>query len=250
MSRLSGRRLLLTRDADDAADWIAALSAEGATPIVLPCIATEPLITPALAGVFAAALAAADWLVVTSRRGADAVATLLAEAGNARLPDRVRLAAVGPATAGRLCEHFGRVDLIGTSTAAALAADLADEPSLQAGTRCILALAANAGDTLAATLQSVGASVQRFDVYRTVPAPPQSPKRPWSSLDCAAVIFASPTAVTGFANQVDVDTACQMVTIGPSTSTAVREHDWTVAAEAREPNLSAIIDSMLESTHA
>ncbi|MNC95772.1 Uroporphyrinogen-III synthase HemD [compost metagenome] len=63
------------------------------------------------------------------------------------------------------------------------------------------------------------------------------------------MIFASPTAVAGFANQIDVDKSGVFVTIGPSTSKAVRERRWDVAAEAREPSLSGIIASMLETTH-
>jgi uroporphyrinogen-III synthase len=113
----------------------------------------------------------------------------------------------------------------------------------------VLALASNAGPDLASRLAAAGAVVKRFDLYRTVPARPVDPRRPLSGLGCDTVIFASPTAVAGFANQVAVDKAGVFVTIGPSTSQAVRERSWEVAAEAREPSLSGIIASMLESTH-
>jgi len=246
MPRLTGRKLLLTRSADDSAEWASALAAEGATPIVLPCVRSEPLGDVALAGRLAAAIARADWLVCTSRRGVDRVAEL---AGTV-LPASVKLAAVGKATAQRFREHFGRCDLAGQGTAAALGAELVARTDLRPGARLVLALASNAGPDLAARLRAAGSTVERFDVYRTVPAGPLDPRRPLSGLGCDTVIFASPTAVQGFANQIEVDRTGQFVTIGPSTSKAVRARHWDVAAEAREPSLSGIIESMLEATHA
>jgi uroporphyrinogen-III synthase len=290
MPRLTGRRLLLTRSAEDTADWAEALAAEGATTVDLPCIQSEAIAAPALAAQLADALAAADWLVLTSRRGVDALAALLKAAlhdaqalaatrdaqplaatrdaqpyaaahdtqpfearslatapPDTALPESVKLAAVGTATAASARAHFGRVELVGTSTGAALARELATLPAIRAGARCVLALAENAGDTLARTLGAAGASVRRFDVYRTLPAAPLEPKHRLSALACDTVVFASPSAVTGFEHQVNVDTACQFVTIGPSTSAAVRAREWTVAAEAAEPSLSGIIDAVLES---
>jgi uroporphyrinogen-III synthase len=258
MPRLAGRKLLITRSADDAGDWARTLALEGATPIVFPCVHSEPVGDAALARSLAAAISRADWLVCTSRRGVDRVAAL---AGTA-VPSTVRLAAVGTATAARFREHFGRCDLVGGGTAAALGAELREHLSVppdatarpdaarRPDARCVLALATNAGPDLAAALTAAGATVERFDVYRTVPAGPLEPRRPLSGLGCDTVIFASPTAVRGFANQVHVDRAGAFVTIGPSTSKAVRAQRWDVAAEAREPSLSGIIASMLEATHA
>lgn len=248
MTRLTGRRPLVTRSAEDALAWAAALTAEGADPIVLPCIRTETIAAPELAERLRAAIADCDWLIFTSRRGVDALADLAIDLPAAG----IRFATVGRATADRLRDCFAAVasiDLIGEGTAAMLARELALDPAIGNGARCVLVLAANAGDSLERTLAAAGATVERCDVYRTLPAAPVEPKRPLSSLGCDAVLFASPTAVTGFDNLVDVDFAAQIVTIGPSTSAAVRAHDWQVAAEAREPSLSGIIDSLLETTH-
>jgi uroporphyrinogen-III synthase len=173
----------------------------------------------------------------------------VAELVGTGLPPELRLAAVGEATAARCRERFGRIDLAGQGTAARLGRARAARPELRAGARAVLALASNAGPDLAAALAAAGAAVERFDVYRTIPAGPLAPRRALSGFGCDTVIFASPTAVTGFANQVDVDKPGVFVTIGPSTSKAVREHRWDVAAEAKEPSLSGIIDSMLETTH-
>jgi uroporphyrinogen-III synthase len=243
--RLRGRKLLITRSAEDAAEWEQRLAAEGATPIVFPCVRSEPLGDALLASRVSAAITGADWLVCTSRRGVDRVAELV----GTTVPARLQLAAVGAATAARFREHFGRCDLVGQGTAAALGAELAGRLDQGRPARCVFALASNAGPDLPRRLAAAGAVVERFDLYRTVPARPIDPRRPLSGLGCDTVIFASPTAVAGFANQVAVDKAGVFVTIGPSTSQAVRERSWQVAAEAREPSLSGIIASMLESTH-
>lgn len=243
MTRLTGCRPLLTRSAGDSAQWAAALRAEGARPTVLPCITTEVIDASGLGAKLDAAAVAADWIVFTSRRGVDAFTDLVATPP----PSSARLAAVGESTAARLTERFGRVDLTGPGNAADLAATLGAR--VAHGDRCVLVLAQNADDRLERGLVAAGASVDRFDVYRTVPAPPADPRRELSSFDCNAVIFASPTAVTGFANQVNVDTPTDFVTIGPSTSAAVRARRWNVTAEARKPGLSGIIESLLEANH-
>ena len=69
----------------------------------------------------------------------------------------------------------------------------------------LLAVAENAGDTLERALQAAGARCTRLDVYRTVPAPAGRARRPLSTLRVDNVVLASPSAVTGFVHQVDVD---------------------------------------------
>jgi len=242
-ARLTGRKLLLTRSIEDSDTWAEALAAEGALPIVFPCIETASCDSPGLARQIIEAAAEADWIVFTSRRGVDAFADLVPQASDIT----ARIAVVGDATAGRAIEQLGRVDLAGAGTASQLATLLAS--AIAPGVKCLLALAANAGDTLERTLTEAGAAVTRCDVYRTIPKQPAAQRRPLSTLGCDAVIFASPTAVTGFRNQVDVDIENQFVTIGPSTSAAVRQHDWDVAAEAKEPSLTGIIESIVETEH-
>ena len=245
MSRLNGRTVMLTRGDEDSADWADVLANEGALPIILPCIETEPFDDPQLAAAIAEAIQDAAWIIFTSRRGVDAFAALF---GN-DLPASVKVAAVGKATAESCVARFGNVDHIGGGTAEALGAELAHDPSIRNGAHCLLALAANAGRLLERRLSGAGASVARYHVYRTIPIEPRHPKRALSTFGCDTVIFASPSAVTGFDNQIDVDTAAQFVTIGPSTSAAVRALDWNVAAEAKEPSLTGIIESIVETPH-
>jgi|GEM_PF-192889 len=267
-ARLTGRRILLTRSDEDSATWARALEEIGAVPVTLPCIDAEPLGDDALGRELRDAARAADWLVFTSRRGVEAFVRLAGEqalassdvpakaptdgssldgaqraAGAAQgAARRPRIAVVGPATAEAATRLLGHVDLVGErGTAESLA-----ESMTSAGvsdTRVVLALAENARDVLETRLRAAGAECRRFDVYRTVPAAPQTPKLALSALSVDAVWLASPSAVEGFANRVDVDADVPLVAIGPSTATAMRARGLSVAAEARAPSFEGLLEA-------
>jgi uroporphyrinogen-III synthase len=239
-SAAGGHRVLLTRAAEDCAAWAAELEARGAAVVVLPCIVTHTLDSPALRAA-AHAAAAAHWWVFTSRRGVEAFAAL--EPGTT--PANARIATVGDATGAAARTHFGRADLTGADgTAQGLAAALVATGDM-AGTTVLAALAANAPDTLERALTAAGARCTRLDVYRTEPlAAPQGAKRALSALGADRIVHASPTAVTGLVQQVDLDRDAAIYTIGPSTTAAARAAGLKVTAQAREPNLAGILEAM------
>jgi len=183
--RLAGARVLITRSEDDSAEWAEELERRGARPVLLPCIRSEPIDTPELRAALSKAVASADWLVLTSRRGAEACARLLATpaetprggassiapraTARVTLADRTRVATVGAATADAANKLLGRAELLGGGNAAALGAALASDELIAAGASVVLALAANARDELEQVLAAAGARCTRFDVYRTIP---------------------------------------------------------------------------------
>ncbi|HVJ29081.1 MAG TPA: uroporphyrinogen-III synthase [Gammaproteobacteria bacterium] len=235
------RRVLLTRSEEDCATWAARFAQHGTEAISLPCIRAEVISTPAVKAELAAALPESDWLVFTSRRGVEAFAALSAGAPS----PNCRIAVVGSATAGAANTELGRVDVVGAGgTAVALAATLVDVGDLKRHPRVLLALAENAGDALERALTAAGARCARVDVYRTVPAPADEPRRPLSALRVDNVVLASPSAVTGFVHTVDVDAAVRVYTIGPSTTAAARRAGLEVTAEAREPSFEGILEAM------
>ena len=236
---LAGRAILITRGAEDCAEWAGEIERRGARPVLLPCISTEPLDTPELRAALAAALEWSDWLVLTSRRGVEACARL-----GAALPRSTRVAVVGDATGAAARAAFGRVDLVGGGTAAALAVALVADARFARDAQVVLALAANAGDSLEHALASAGARCTRLDVYRTIPAPPAARKRALSSLGAERVVLARPSAASGFVHQVDLDVPVAIYTIGPSTTAAARALGLEVTAEAREPSLEGILEAM------
>jgi uroporphyrinogen III methyltransferase / synthase len=241
LSRLRGQRVIVTRSADDCGAWVAELKRRGATALVLPCITTEVIDTPAVRAALATAGAATDWLVFTSRRGVAAFATLHPQP----LPRATRLAAVGDATATEARERLGRIDHVGAGgTAAALADSLAARADFTSGTSCVLPLAANAAPSLEQRLTAAGAACVRIDVYRTVPAAAGERKQALSTLNVDKILFASPSAVEGFSNLVDCDVGVGIYTIGPSTTAAARAHGLDVAGQARQPSLQGLVEAM------
>jgi uroporphyrinogen III methyltransferase/synthase len=239
MKRLAGRRILLTRSADDCADWAAQLASRGAAPAALPCIETELIDTPELRARLEAAVLEADWLVFTSRRGVEAFATL--HPGSI---GEARVAAVGPVTGEAARTRLGRIDLVGRGgTASLLAATMLARGVLVGQPRLLLALAENADDRLESALRKA-ARCTRFDLYRTIPIAATGRKRAMSSLGADNVLLASPSAVTGFLNQVNVDIPVNIYTIGPSTSAAARAQGLAVTAEAAVPTLAGILEAM------
>jgi uroporphyrinogen-III synthase len=241
---LTGRRILLTRTEEDCAEWAARIAQVGAEPVLLPCIRCEPIDTPELRSELRAAAHEANWLIFTSARGVAAFTALQDARPNDRLTKRNRVAVVGFATAEAARAALGRVDWIGGGTAASLADALVGQTQIAADSRVLIAVAENAGDILQRTLQAAGASCARFDVYRTLPAPPRVRKRALSTLGADTIVLASPSAVTGFVHQVHVDTQCAIYTIGPSTTAAARAQGLSVTAEAREPSLEGVLEAM------
>jgi uroporphyrinogen-III synthase len=239
---LQGRRVLVTRSEEDCAEWAAELTARGAEPLILPCIHCERIDTPAVRAAVAAALATADWLVVTSRRGVDAVAAL-DDTATPR-PVRCRVAAVGDATAAAARARLGRCDFVGEGTGARLATGLVAAARVGAGTNVAIAVAANAATALEQGLESAGATCTRIDVYRTVPVPRLSAKRALSALGADNILLASPSAVAGLVNQVVLDVPAGVYTIGPSTTAAARAAGLTVTAQARAPSLEGLLEAM------
>ncbi len=235
------RRVLLTRTPEGCAEWAAEIEARGDEPVVFPCIRCRDLETPELRARLARELPHVDWIVFTSRRGVAACHRLC----RGQLPDGIpaRVAAVGPATADEARVRLGRVDLVGTGgTAAALAGELT--PHLAAGARVLIAVAQTAGRDLEAALGRSGCACLRLELYRTDPLPPRPRRLPVSALGARNVFLASPSAVTGFRNQVRLDAAIDIFTIGPSTTRAAQAGGLRIAGEATRPGLRGLLEAL------
>ncbi|HEX6996981.1 MAG TPA: uroporphyrinogen-III synthase [Gammaproteobacteria bacterium] len=238
---LAGRRILLTRSAEDCAAWRTQLERLGAEAVALPCIAPEPIDTPELRRALADALQAADWLVFTSKRGVEGAVRLGAAA---HLSPGVRTAAVGAATAEAVRAAFGPPAVVGTGTGERLADALVEKAGVGRGLRVVLAVATGAGTALGRRLAEAGAEVTRLEVYRTVAVPPSTRKVALSTLRADAIVLASPSAVTGLLNQVEIDAPAAVYTIGPTTSAAARASGLNVTAEAAEPSFAAVLEAI------
>ena len=253
---MTGQRVLVTRAAEDCAAWASRLADAGAVPLMLPCIECHPIREPDVRARLAESLPKTDWLVLTSRRGAEAMRQTI-NAIDWSPADKIamaaiRIAAVGPATAAAAASLPGQVELVAPSgtarslaeaLAARLGARMAGGPS-QAKPRCLIAVAENAGDLLEETLEQAGGDCLRLDVYRTQPAAPATRKQTLSELGADKILLASPSAVTGLVNRLELDAAAEILTIGPSTTRAAHAAGLTVTAEAVRPSLEGLMEAM------
>ena len=257
---LAGRRILLTRDEEDCTAWAAEIEDLGAVPLVFPCIVCRDIDTPELRARLAAEMPRARWLAFTSRRGVASFARLRAGGRGVRhrvgrrrrtgrrtagrAPRWGGIAAVGPATARAAADALGRVDLAGGAGGTARSLAEALVPRLGIGDRVLLAVAENAGRPSRRPSAPPGATCHRLDVYRTLPVPERTSKRAVSTLGADDVLLASPSAVAGFVNQVRLDRAPGIFTIGPSTTEAARAAGLDVTGEASRPGLRGLLEAM------
>ena len=241
---LAGRRVLITRAEEDATRWALRLARLGATPVVFPCIVCEFLDDVETAAALRAAVAKSGWLVLTSARGAEAVARLL----GGSLPGNIQVAAIGPATARAAEDYLAEPHLVssaGTSLGLgrALAGRIVGEPGMpERG--AVVASAVEGRDDVERTLSANGIAVIRVNVYRTVPLLAIGERDRRILIDVHDVLLASPSAVTGLLNRAIVPPHARVITVGPTTSLAAKAAGLRVAAEARTPTLEGMLEAM------
>lgn len=258
-STLAGRKVLITRASDDCEEWAARVSESGAIPVEFPCLVVEPVDEPGLASTLSRSLRGAAWIVATSRRGVDRAHALVGDA----LPASVQTAAVGPRTASRIRELWGRIDLVAeTGTGQGLAVELArrlssradteterqSEPrssAREAGTEHVVLVTARAGRRdVESVLAERGIRVDRFELYETVSATCTTAPRRFTPEEVDVVLLASPSAVEGLMNRAVVPENAQIITIGPTTAEAARRAGLRVDAEARTRTLEGVLEEI------
>lgn len=183
------RVAILTRRREDHARLAERLRSSGVTVIELPCVRVLPLEDPTELATAIGEVAQDDWLIVTSRAGADAIA-------RAARPG-CRVAAVGRTTAARLEEHGIEIAFLPSRpSGAALGREL---PFARAA---LLVRSDRALGDLPDILRSRGFEVREVVAYRTIAradgdlAPVHAVLADPSS--DVRVVVASPSAVEAF----------------------------------------------------
>ena len=219
-------RVIVTRPQEHAAELVERLVALGHEPVLCPLVRIEPLGEGA-----PVAVAGYDWVVVTSRTGAAA----LARRARGVLPP---VAAIGPGTAAELAAH-------------GIVAALVPEVSTQEG--LVAAFPRPAGRVLFAgaegarrvVMDELGADF--VALYRTVPAAPAE-----GLPEGDVVIVASPSAARVLAEIWEAPGAAPaaprrvVVSIGPQTSAAARSAGLTVDVEAARFDLDGLVAAVQE----
>ena len=239
--------ILVTRPSGQADDLCRLLVERSVAPQAVPTVAIDT--TSAAAGLDAVLtdLEGADWLVLTSANGAEALAARLLASGR-RLPDRLRIAAVGPATADALAAAGVRVDHVPDRyLTVAIAEGLGD----LRGRRVVLARADTATPALHDALVARGAIVEEAIAYRTIEGPASSREllRVTLQRDLDGIAFTSGSTVRGLmrlASPIDRARARTLAAfcIGPVTAAEARNSGFHVAAVAAEHTASGLADAI------
>ena len=220
---MAGGRIVLTREAQGNAPWLAELRRQGRAVLDLPLLRYEQLPAPAPAGHW-------DWALVTSPQGARSLA-----AWNA-LPGGVKIGALGDGTRTAL-EAVGLRDELGVNEPDGAALARAFLERVPAPCRVLLPGAEGRLREPGASLRAAGCEVLEVALYRTSAVPPtELPAAPLAPGD--VVFFCSPTAVRAFAAAWSERPAC--VAIGATTAAAAREAGFATEVAAT-PDLEAMI---------
>ncbi|HEY7471866.1 MAG TPA: uroporphyrinogen-III synthase [Gemmatimonadota bacterium] len=247
---MRGWRVLVTRP--EAAELSRLLRARGAIPIAIPLIEIRSVDAGGKLDAAARAIGRYDWVVVTSANGARALIERMRTLG-IRLPESVRWAAVGPATAAELGAGGVRVTAV---PRAATGAAIAGELGALAGARVLLPRSRIAAEDLPAALAVRGARVDEVPAYETVIGPESSRGPLAAALDAGleAAIFTSGSTVAGFVRLAgDASVALAGVTtvcIGPATARALEGVGVRPARIAARRSAESLVHALEEVAHA
>jgi len=246
---LQGKRIVVTRAQEQATPFSEALTALGATPLLIPTIRIEPV--PDLAPLDAALqqLAVFDWLIMTSVNGVAILADRLAALA---LPPQawqgVHVAAIGTATAEALRTHGISPTLIPDHFVAEAIIDGLGEV---AGKRILLPQAAIARETLAERLVARGALVDAIPIYQTLAADLDGDALQQLGQGVDVITFTSASTVRNLLTAMTAATGATprfaqetIACIGPVTAETARElglHVDVVATEHTVPGLVAAL---------
>jgi uroporphyrinogen III methyltransferase/synthase len=250
---LFGKRILITRPQEQAAELAGPLEALGAETVEAPMIRIAPPEDPSPLERACASAATFDWIVFSSHNAVEAfMRRLLASPADVRALAGVRLCAVGPVTASRLAAYSLKVDAQPSEyRAEAVVAELLRSGDLE-GKRVLLPRADVGRDLISNELRIRGVDVVDVVAYRTVATDPERDGGPdvyklllEQQLDI--VTFTSASAVHNLVRvlgddpAVDLLNATTVAVIGPVTAEAAARHGIRTAIMPTEYTVPALV---------
>lgn len=243
---LAGRRILVTRAAQQAGKLSDGLRELGAIPVEVPVLEIAPPVSFAALDAALRQIGRYDWIIFTSANTVAGLKGRGEEIGVA-VAASANVAAVGTATATAAREAGWNVTLIPeTFVAEGLVASLQKQEIR--GKRVLLARAEVARDVIPDALRAAGAIVDVVDAYRNVipaDAPTQLRRALVEGLDAAT--FTSSSSVTHLADAARAANlgfpfaGVAAVSIGRVTSATLRAAGWEPAAEADPHDIPGLI---------
>lgn len=251
---LAGKRIVITRAADQSYEFADKLTALGAQPLLVPTIAIAPFADLSRLQAALKTLSTYDWLIFTSVNGVEIFwERLMAQPGMLTLPPSLQIAAVGPATAAALHERGCRAAFTPSDyVAEAIAAGLGNVT----GKRILLPQAELARTLLADVLTAQGALMTAIPIYQTLPADLAEPALAELRRGVDVITFTSGSTVRNFAAALEkagekrlvaklVQQSCAAC-IGPVTAQAAQSLGWAAPLIAKEHTTDGLLTALLE----
>jgi uroporphyrinogen-III synthase len=230
-------RVVVVR-ADDGTSHLAdQLAAAGAEVVVVPLVEIVDRAGPADIDAALSGLGAADWVVVTSARGATRVAGALVASPS------VRVAAVGASTAAEL----PRVDLVPERQSAAGLVEVF--PACPGAGRVVVVQAVGGAPTMVEGVRALGWQVERLDTHESTPRA-LSGREQLEVLRADAVAFTSGSQARAWAAVLGSATPPVVVAIGPQTAGDVDAAGLSVTAVATKHSVEGLIDTLVATLRA
>lgn len=250
---LFGRRVVVTRSQDQAAEFSELLEERGAEVLEVPCLKIAPpsrreVLIEAIGG-----LGSYDWLVFTSANGVTAFFEYFFLAfDDLRDLGALRLAAVGPGTAAKLQELHLKVDVMPKDhLGSKIATALAQFESLE-NLRILLLRAEVANPELPRQLEDLGAIVDDVAAYRTVAETEDANGHAARLRESGAdwVTFTSGSTVEHFHARFDLPALrrrfprLRLASIGPETTKALATLGLQPEVEAKTHTIPGLIAAL------
>lgn len=237
MGNLQGKRVVVTRPRESAAEFSALLRARGAAAIEWPLIEIAPALDKGVLAAAADNAANFDWLLFSSANGV----RYFFETLKGRKLSLVRIGAIGPKTAAALTALGHKPDAMPSDFQShAFAEALGDVK----GKSALLVRSEIALPDLSHALLAKAMKLEEVVAYRTIAATSAAPFA-WNDAD--VLTFASGSAAQSLAQKISpasLPAHLVVASIGPSTTKVASELGFTVAVEAEQHTAEGLTEAL------
>jgi uroporphyrinogen III methyltransferase/synthase len=252
---LFGRRIVVTRAREQAAQLADALGQAGADVIALPAIRILPPSDPEELAAACERAEAFDWIVFTSANAVHHFMRQFLARRDIRDLKGPKICTVGPSTAAAVAEYGVRVELTASTYRSEGVVEALAEHGPIDRLRFLLPRSEIARELLVDELRAAGAEVEEVAAYTTAGAAEGSGEDIYRMLldhEIDAVTFTSASTVRHFVELIGPDVAGDLLrgttvaAIGPVTAQAAAQLGIDAAVVPAEYTIPALVDALVD----
>jgi uroporphyrinogen III methyltransferase/synthase len=251
---LFGKRILITRSREQSKKMSEKISDQGGEPVIFPTIRIQPPDDFTAIDDAIARIGTFDWVVFTSVNGVEKFFERFFQLkDDIRAMTGPRIAAIGPVTAAAIRRLGLKVDLLAKEFVAEGLLDVLSESDVR-GKRFLIPRAEKAREILPEGLTKMGGEVEVVAVYKTGLPPDADIKKVRKMLEekeLDAVTFTSSSTVTHLVEMLKSSNlpglldGVVLASIGPVTSSTLKERGLPVHVEADEYTIDGLLEALV-----